>query len=182
MRSRCFGCSFLLFSFICSVALSQSASPRKEPSPSPSPTPPHSLYSLVSHLMQLKCTVKFQIQIQSKRRRLENLTGTGATPSPSPSPWDAPRQSWTTFRPSLSAATAAGSSKKRFAIATPSPMHTWLTCSLSRLLAPLSISFSIILVLVIPIITAITMLLLHQTAIMQPKSQYLLHLIALPRV
>lgn len=178
MRSRCFGCSFLLFSFICSVALSQSVSPRKEKSRVPLPLTLFIPLSLI--LCKLKCTVKFQIQIQSKRRRLENLTGAGATPSPSP--WDAPRQSWTTFRPSLSAATVAGSSKKRFAIATPSPMHTWLTCSLSRLLAPLSISFSIILVLVIPIITAITMLLLHQTAIMQPKSQYLLHLIALPRV
>lgn len=180
MRSRCFGCSFLLFSFICSVALSQSVSPRKERSRVPVPLPLTLFIPLSLILCKLKCTVKFQIQIQIKRRRLENLTGTGATPSPSP--WDAPRQSWTTFRPSLSAATVAGSSKKRFAIATPSPMHTWLTCSLSRLLAPLSISFSIILVLVIPIITAITMLLLHQTAIMQPKSQYLLHLIALPRV
>lgn len=180
MRSRCFGCSFLLFSFICSVALSQSVSPRKERSRVPVPLPLTLFIPLSLILCKLKCTVKFQIQIQSKRRRLENLTGAGATPSPSP--WDAPRQSWTTFRPSLSAATVAGSSKKRFAIATPSPMHTWLTCSLSRLLAPLSISFSIILVLVIPIITAITMLLLHQTAIMQPKSQYLLHLIALPRV
>lgn len=179
MRSRCFGCSFLLFSFICSVALSQSVSPRKERSRVPVPLPLTLFIPLSLILCKLKCTVKFQIQIQIKRRRLENLTGAGATPSPSP--WDAPRQSWTTFRPSLSAATAAGSSKKRFAIATPSPMHTWLTCSLSRLLAPLSISFSIILVLV-PIITAITMLLLHQTAIMQPKSQYLLHLIALPRV